>query len=662
MIIKKLKMQDFRVFSGVHEIDLEPRKKYGRRAPIVLFGGLNGAGKTSILTAIRLSLYGRHIDNLGYSKKGYEKTLRSYIHKSPSLLVQPNSSLVELTFQYANKGLVQEFSVQRSWTVRDEKLEERLRIHVDGEELTSLNDKEAQSFILELIPTGIADLFFFDGEKIQAIAEDSDGKTLLESTNRLLGIDLVRRLIADLEVLRKKKEKSNSDQRYLEEIESSERKLGNFEDEGKNLLLEYESLKAEHLEKSANHRRLEVQLQTEGGEWSKSRDQHLNEKNSYHERKGGIEEAMRADIAGDLPLCFMPNFISKLRESLAASAELRRKATFIQEAGAFLESLKEALPANVDRHSIDQFWGEYQQLHTIEFNSAHDLTEKQSLYIDEKLRSISSVTRRFTHTCEEHSKIQTKLDDLGIALSRAPSAERLDNQFQELTESANDLAVLKSKLKLILDSRKQVISSALNEARRLRDLHAKLSDSASKDRAYNLAGEVSKVLEVFKGDLAHKRIESLEKFFNESFASLSRKVSRNLSAKIDKNTFVVSLQDSKGNLISREELSAGEKQIYAISMLDALGKTTRRNLPIVIDTPLGRLDSHHRHKLAVEYLPFASQQVIVLSTDTEVDEGFYKELESSISHSYELCYQEQDACTRIEAGYFWRKEKEALAS
>lgn len=661
MIIKKLRLRDFRVFSGVHEIDLEPKKKYGRHAPIVLFGGLNGAGKTSILTAIRLSLYGRHIENSGTSRRNYEKVLRDYIHKSPSRLIQPNSSMVELIFQYASKGVIQEFTVRRSWVAENDRLEESLRILVDGKELTNLNDKEAQSFVLELIPIGIADLFFFDGEKIQAIAEDSEGNALLESTNRLLGIDLVKRLIADLEVLRKKKEKSTSDEAKREEILLSEQKLEELELQSQNLLHEFETHQAEYLEKSANQRRLEIELQTEGGEWNKSRDQHISDKASYQERKSGIEEAMRAHIAGDLPFCLMPNFISKLQRSLTEEGSSRRRATFVSEAGNFIAELRASLSDNAAKQTVDEFWKSYKQSDLKSASLTHDVTDKQSIQIQEKLGSITQVTEQFADICYEHSIVETKLDDLGVSLSRAPSSERLKHQFKELTDAANEIASLKSHLRQTLETRKQVIFSALTEARKLRDLHSKLSESASKDRAYNLAQEVTKVLGIFKEDLAKQKIESLEYFFNESFASLSRKVSRHLRAKIDPLTFIVSLHDSQENLISREELSAGEKQIYAISMLSALGKTTRRNLPIVIDTPLGRLDSHHRQKLAVEYLPYASQQVIVLSTDTEVDEGFYKQLEPSISHSYELCYQEQEASTVIKPGYFWRTDKGEVA-
>ena len=58
-------------------------------------------------------------------------------------------------------------------------------------------------------------------------------------------------------------------------------------------------------------------------------------------------------------------------------------------------------------------------------------------------------------------------------------------------------------------------------------------------------------------------------------------------------------------------------------MLWALGRTSGRPLPVIIDTPLARLDSDHRRLLVENYFPQASHQVILLSTDTEVDQLYF---------------------------------------
>ena len=95
--------------------------------------------------------------------------------------------------------------------------------------------------------------------------------------------------------------------------------------------------------------------------------------------------------------------------------------------------------------------------------------------------------------------------------------------------------------------------------------------------------------------------------------------------------------------------------------MEALTRTSRRKLPVIIDTPLGRLDSKHRKKLVESYFPSASHQVIILSTDTEVDEQFFSDLSPETSHAYELIFDDQERCSFAEPGYFWRNDHERAA-
>ena len=122
--------------------------------------------------------------------------------------------------------------------------------------------------------------------------------------------------------------------------------------------------------------------------------------------------------------------------------------------------------------------------------------------------------------------------------------------------------------------------------------------------------------------------------------------------RIDPITFAATLIDRRGSEVPKAALSAGEKQIYAIAMLWALAKTSGRPLPMIIDTPLARLDSEHRSNLVQRYFPAASHQVILLSTDTEIDHELLNELGSNVSHTFRLDYDPTDGRTRVHPGYF----------
>ena len=91
--------------------------------------------------------------------------------------------------------------------------------------------------------------------------------------------------------------------------------------------------------------------------------------------------------------------------------------------------------------------------------------------------------------------------------------------------------------------------------------------------------------------------------------------------------------NDKEEEIPKERLSAGEKQLMVVSLLWALAICSNRKLPVIIDTPLSRLDSKHRMALIKTYFPNASDQTIVLSTDSEIYGKYYKALKKNVGNS-----------------------------
>jgi len=160
------------------------------------------------------------------------------------------------------------------------------------------------------------------------------------------------------------------------------------------------------------------------------------------------------------------------------------------------------------------------------------------------------------------------------------------------------------------------------------------------------------VLDEYKGALISKKVAQLQEAVTESFNTLCRKKDVLRRIIIHPVNFSVSLQNRLGGEVPKGQLSAGEKQIYAISMLWALAKTAGRPLPIIIDTPLARLDSDHRKLLA-------SHQVIILSTDTEVDQPYFEDLRHATGKIYRLDFDPEENGTKVENGCFWRFTYEA---
>jgi len=172
-------------------------------------------------------------------------------------------------------------------------------------------------------------------------------------------------------------------------------------------------------------------------------------------------------------------------------------------------------------------------------------------------------------------------------------------------------------------------------------------------RLANLLVRTQDTMKQFLSRATHNKIDRLSELISQSFRYLLHKTTLVQRVQIDPDTFAITLYDDTGTRIPKQRLSEGEKQIFAISVLWGLSQASARPLPSIIDTPMARLDVEHRNQLVERYFPHASHQVIVLSTDTEIDQQYFHSLQPHIARAYHLNYDEASKRTIAEEGYFW---------
>lgn len=168
-----------------------------------------------------------------------------------------------------------------------------------------------------------------------------------------------------------------------------------------------------------------------------------------------------------------------------------------------------------------------------------------------------------------------------------------------------------------------------------------------------LVDKSEKVISKYHKQLSKKKIAQLETEFAEIFLMLHRKEDLISKIEINPETYDVYIYDQYGSKLNKNNLSSGELEIYAMSMVWALAKISGQNLPFVIDTPLARLDSKHRSNLIKYFFPHASYQMLIFSTDTEVDKKYFTQLKPFISRGYKFDYQDTEKGSKINEGYFW---------
>ncbi|PBL39225.1 DNA sulfur modification protein DndD [Pseudomonas aeruginosa] len=668
MIIDSLSVLDFRVFSGLHNFDLVPKLKRGKPAPIVLFGGLNGGGKTTILSALKLALYGRGVLGGGTTISEYHQYLKECIHRAPLAIAQPSRAALELTFRYAQHGVISTYHLKRDWSFdRSERVKEGLTISRDGQELAELSYEQAQSFLNELIPIGVSELFFFDGEKISSLAEETTGGALRDSINKLLGLDIIDRLDSDLSILVRTRAAKGASQERKERIAEANNEYSTIKakiESAKERLLQ---LKIEIVETEKVISSFDSQIKARGGAWSSSKQEESLQLEVLIARKKAIEDSLHDLASGLLPLAIS----RKLASNLLAQMNSEREARNFKELARFIES-QESIFAQVMQKNLPQLIGNEDDIKNIyletfrgtlekakdSVSTLHDASDSRIAATKDRLnRALKIDKERANVLSTELDDIDSLIDALGENMARAPDENVLIPLFKEQAAHQEKLGALKALKAAMAEDVKKLLYQLSFVARRLDELHSEALKSAEKGKVFSLAEQARDVLQEFSKQARETKLRELQEQFYSSFNRLARKEDRHLSISVDSTTFEVQLLDESGMVIRKSELSAGEKQIFAISILEALARTSGRSLPVVIDTPLGRLDSVHRRKLVENYFPKTSHQVIILSTDTEIDYSFYEGLKSNISHSYHLVYSPESRSTRVEEGYFWRSKE-----
>ena len=668
MIINRLAVTDFQVFQGLHEFDLEPRKKYNSKRPIILFGGLNGAGKTTTLTAVRLVLYGKQTLGRSVSVKSYETYLEECIHRARDSIVQADSASIQLDFTYAKLGELKNYRVTRHWTKKGNKLHESLRITENESLLSELTNDQCQGFLNELIPVGVSELFFFDGEKIKELADDSNGQALGDAIKKLLGLDMLDTLSADLGIYLRSVSKNKASKVNQATIQTLQTEADGLEREAATELSNIEQLKPNIEELRANIRKLETNLSEQGGAWAITRESEIEKQATLSAERKALQSQLQDLLSGSYPFSMAKSYVTstltQLREENAAQKK-EHTAGQVKEKLALLETkLKKTLDAAIFKTVNDALLEEFDSLidtnHTVQ--PIHGKSDKalQSIHtiLDDALNAQKTKAESLSQALNQ---LENELDKSGRNIARAPLESKIKplmDELNSLQSGLSDALVAKSRH---IEGYKRLLRANMDIVRKLEKLSQIAFETFGDDRAANYAQSARDILKVFSKEMAKRKVADLEHEFARSFHQLARKDDAHITTKIDPTDFSVTLFDESGQAVDKNRLSAGEKQIYAISILEALARTSGRKLPIIIDTPLGRLDSKHRAKLVNNYFPRASHQVIILSTDTEVDEDFYRDLSPHISHAYKLNYNSTTGSTQPSEEYFWKAKLETTA-
>lgn len=662
MILKKITLDNYGLYKGLVEFDLAPRVKYGKERPVILFGGKNGAGKTTLFDAFKIVLYGKSALGTRVPEAEYQQFLKSRIHRSAEDALHSQSASISLDFDYVSVGQNKEYKVTRAWEASGKSVKERLSITCNGERIKGVNHEYWQGFVESIIPERLSSLFFFDGEKIKDIADDTNGNVALaESINTLLGLDIMDQLHVDLDIYTARETKKHSDRKTQEEIAALEARQSEIKQEM--LSVQHEIGQMSNV--VADHKRdayqLEQRLMREGQTFAQQRESLTLKKNEYRYAIDDIKQNIREECEGFYPFALCPHISKKLIQQLK-NESISRKSTLLDSELEHLESelnkvlenktapddvadeIKLILKQRRDAIQKNRVGNEYLKLSDLETHQFMSwITEAESDSVS-RMKNLSASL----------SDAENKLHSVEDELHKAPSDIALQPIVDSLNETNNKIGKLEADRDHLESILKRLEREYADIAKQLQKFSDLLQSQQDVESRIALSKRIQAAIKDYSERLTQSKIDELKTTVADCFNRLSRKGDLIKEIDIDPKTFAVSLLDRYGNVLPKEELSAGEKQMYAVAMLWGLSITSKRNLPVVIDTPLGRLDSDHRRKLINNYFPEASEQVVILSTDTEIDQQWYKELSPAISHCFHLSYSADENKTEVSPKYFWR--------
>jgi DNA sulfur modification protein DndD len=667
MILKRLILENYCLFSGHHEFDLEPRKKYNAIRPVILFGGKNGAGKTTFLSAIQLAFYGRQAAGSRITEKEYHLSLRNRIHRNQQSDRRASFAKVGLSFDLVTQGEKHEYYIERSWTDGEERsLQEFFKVKRDGKDLDEMSNEHLQSFVAEIVPERLSQLFFFDGEKIKNIAEDiTSNAAISEAIQTLLGLDVVKSLQSDLATLRSRNLKAADPKAYDQQTVAVEADLTRLNAEKSRLVAE-----EKHQQGLVHGIKLEIsilekQLSQQGGTFAHRRDSNISIQTELEAKQATLLGEIRSECDSTLPFALCPNISQRLARELDVETALRKHRVLDAE----IATLQTELLTSAAHHfksPVQPELVEFLAQELVRFRESrrpssdspelHALSERDAaLTIEFLTQQAPASTIRLHTSLAELEGIERELKLVRQDLEKTPTQLALQDAFTELNTRHQDLGRTEEVMRKVTEHLRQTEIALAAKEREKAKIEEGLGEALDVKNKMVLIQKLNTALTAYMNRLTQAKIAQLQSEVTECFHRLVRKKDFVRQVQINPDDFSVAVIDKFGRSVPKDDLSSGEKQIFAISMLWGLARTSGRPLPVVIDTPLGRLDSDHRKNLIQNYFPHAGHQVILLSTDTEVDVDLFKELSPAVSHCYHLKYDQEKASTTADNEYFWRE-------
>lgn len=660
MIFEEITLDNYGTYKGSSSIQLstDPSR------PVILVGGENGCGKTTLLDAFQLVLFGSAARCSNRGKLSYETYLARCINRKAR---QDEPSRIRLIFHFFDAGERKSFRIERAWQRKGKRIHESFWAYqwINGNwKYDRTLSQNWGDYIESFFPSQVAPFFFFDGEKIEALADFENSAPLIHSAiHSLLGLNLVGKLEADLILLEKRKIRELAGQDEGETLDKLEAELEELNIKINALNSHEEALKQKRDQCVKELNEVELIFRQSGGALFEQRTRMEEQLSSRRIRLAEQEERLRGLAAGIAPLLMVRSLLTDIKTQAEAENQAKQEdllcKMLLERDFRLFEHLKEAAtsPLVIDeiKHYLET--DRAARRNVADIDRYLELSESGHKALELLLaEGLDETARIIPQELKKTALARSEVEELERALAGVPEESKVFEIIADRTRHQEALHRINGQL---VENTEEIERTKRQREHKSNELRRELARTAElrfegKDsrRMVQYATKVRGTLETYREKVLIKHLEHIEELVLKSFKNLLRKETLIGQIRIHRETCEMKILAESGEEIHPERLSAGERQLLATALLWGICQAAGKPLPTVIDTPLGRLDTSHRTNLVNNYFPYASHQVLLLSTNEEIVGKYYDQLRPYISRTCLLGHSDIQGGTTVKQGYF----------
>ena len=660
MIIKRIKTKNYKTYLSL-DLDLSVKPDQ----PIILIGGMNGGGKTTLFEAICGALYGLKIKNKAH--------FQELLNNGAIGKVEP-TIILELTFEGMVLGRMQEYLLRRTYKLNSaDKPVENVLLNMDGTPFSygtatppqqrAINEQQVNKIIKANLPQELSKYFLFDAmQSSELLKENVFAQIIKDNIQNVMGFN---------KYLQMKNAAEHQQQewaaRRLEAQKEAEEYNGLCEQRNQLVELQEENAKLQDDKyKYLTSIQTEYDAAKEGAKESAETERKIQELEASVKDTQELSKRYNTQLKHVVETLEINVFFPKLAQGITNEVNdiIRQKEALKQEREGVLsvEQMREVTtkilgylkskylcPESVEDDDVVAYLKSQQEsLHRKDNYAFMDKSELEAL---KNLLNANAVNEFITLNDSRHD-LEKRLENYDNQLRQISLLRRsMVNGNTEIIKAYKEASQQLETLKKEADNRKVSIKKL---EQKIHQFDVQIQQEP--DVKYDMLVKLKPFFEDVADTLLRRKKEKIEEDMKEQLNKLLISY-KGCIAKVELSdrmeNFTIRLYHKAGNEISLNQLNAASKQIFIQVLLKVLRNLGDYNPPVMIDTVMGVLDEESRDVLMEEYFPGLAEQTILLCTTSEIrKDKDYLKLEPFLSRSYTLVRDVERQSTHIEEGYF----------